>query len=148
MNGGNTLARVAAGNEQLCPICAEDGPRDVITELAATWVSAPPAAPLPGYACVISRRHVVEPFELPAEEMLAFFADAMTTARVLTSVFAPAKMNYEIHGNTIPHLHMHLYPRYSGDPFEGEPINAQRCTFERTSDDLRQLGMEIAAAAS
>jgi diadenosine tetraphosphate (Ap4A) HIT family hydrolase len=21
------------------------------------------------------------------------------------------KLNYEIHGNTIPHLHMHLYPR-------------------------------------
>jgi diadenosine tetraphosphate (Ap4A) HIT family hydrolase len=33
------------------------------------------------------------------------------------------KLNYEIHGNTIPHLHMHFYPRYPGDPFEGGPIN-------------------------
>jgi hypothetical protein len=36
MNGGNTLARVASGNEPSCPICAEDRPRDVIAELAAT----------------------------------------------------------------------------------------------------------------
>ena len=28
------------------------------------------------------------------------------------------KMNYEVHGNTIPHLHMHFFPRYAGDPFE------------------------------
>ena len=32
-------------------------------------------------------------------------------------------MNYEIHGNTIPHLHMHLFPRYVGDAFENQPIN-------------------------
>ncbi|MGB6535125.1 MAG: hypothetical protein WBF58_04100 [Xanthobacteraceae bacterium] len=32
-------------------------------------------------------------------------------------------MNYEIHGNTIPHLHLHIFPRYRGDPFEGRPID-------------------------
>jgi diadenosine tetraphosphate (Ap4A) HIT family hydrolase len=148
MNGGNTLARMAPNNESTCPICRDNGPSDVIAELPATWVSAPRIAPLPGYACVIFKRHVVEPFELPQEEMLAFFADAMTAARVLVSVFAPAKMNYEIHGNTIPHLHVHLYPRYAGDPFEGEPIDPRRCTFERSAEDLLQLGTEIAAAAS
>jgi len=35
------------------------------------------------------------------------------------------KLNYEAHGNTIPHLHMHFYPRYPGDPFEGGPISAK-----------------------
>jgi diadenosine tetraphosphate (Ap4A) HIT family hydrolase len=53
-------------------------------------------------------------------------------------------MNYEIHGNTIPHLHMHLYPRYSGDPFEGEPIDPRRVAFERSADELHRLGAEIA----
>ncbi|HEX2081415.1 MAG TPA: hypothetical protein VHG08_27175 [Longimicrobium sp.] len=32
-------------------------------------------------------------------------------------------MNDEVHGNTTPHLHMHFFPRYPGDPFEGTPIN-------------------------
>jgi diadenosine tetraphosphate (Ap4A) HIT family hydrolase len=60
----------------------------VIAELHVTWVSAPRVAPLPGYACVIFKRHLVEPFELPPDEMLAFFADAMTAARALTSFYA------------------------------------------------------------
>jgi diadenosine tetraphosphate (Ap4A) HIT family hydrolase len=35
------------------------------------------------------------------------------------------KLNWEIHGNTIPHLHAHLFPRYVGDRFEGRPIDAR-----------------------
>jgi diadenosine tetraphosphate (Ap4A) HIT family hydrolase len=33
------------------------------------------------------------------------------------------KINYETHGNTIPHLHMHLWPRQIGDKFEDGPID-------------------------
>jgi diadenosine tetraphosphate (Ap4A) HIT family hydrolase len=80
MNSGNTLARMALDDESACPICRDDRPSDVIAELPVTWVSAPRVAPLPGYACVIFKRHLVEPFELPPDEMLTFFADAMTAA--------------------------------------------------------------------
>ena len=41
-------------------------------------------------------------------------------------------MNYEIHGNSIPHLHLHLYPRFPGDPFEGRPIAMDAPAFTRT----------------
>ena len=37
-------------------------------------------------------------------------------------------MNDEIHGNTVPHLHMHVFPRYPGDPFEGAPIDPRIVT--------------------
>ena len=33
------------------------------------------------------------------------------------------KLNHEIHGNTVPHLHVHIFPRYVGDAFEGRPID-------------------------
>jgi diadenosine tetraphosphate (Ap4A) HIT family hydrolase len=45
----------------------------------------------------------------------AFWEDAMQAAQVLAGMLQPVKMNYEIHGNTIPHLHMHLYPRMPSD---------------------------------
>jgi len=45
----------------------------------------------------------------------AFWEEAMHAAEVLAGLFKPVKMNYEIHGNTIPHLHMHLYPRMAAD---------------------------------
>jgi hypothetical protein len=53
-------------------------------------------------------------------------------------------MNYEIHGNSIPHLYMQFFPRYRGDRFEGQPINPRIVVqpvygpgeFERTRDAL------------
>lgn len=125
-----------------CPICARGAPLDVIAELEATWATAGPEAPLPGYVCVVAKRHVVEPFELPAPEMDAFWRETMLVARALSGVVRPAKMNYEIHGNTIPHLHMHLYPRFPGDPGIGA------ASFTRSRDELARLRAAILAAAS
>ena len=36
----------------------------VVAELSFSWVTAPREAPLPGYACVVAKRHVEEPFHL------------------------------------------------------------------------------------
>jgi len=44
---------------------------------------------------------------------------------VLQETTGAVKLNYEIHGNEIPHLHVHLFPRYRGDPFEGGPIDSK-----------------------
>jgi hypothetical protein len=38
---------------------------------------------------------------------------------------AHVKLNYEIHGNSLPHFHMHFFPRYRGDQFEWQPINSK-----------------------
>ena len=45
------------------------------------------------------------------------------TVQLEASWVQPMKMNYEVHGNTAPHLHVHFFPRYRGDQFEGGPIN-------------------------
>jgi diadenosine tetraphosphate (Ap4A) HIT family hydrolase len=131
-----------------CPICSRGGPLDVIADLDATWVTAGTDAPLPGYACVVSKNHVVEPFQLPPAERTAFWDEAMSVARVLCDLFAPTKMNYEIHGNTIPHLHMHLLPRFRGDPYVGRPIDLRCKAFARQPEDLVRLGESLAAALS
>lgn len=52
--------------------------------------------------------------------------DAHRVSSALSSVTGSVKLNYEIHGNTLPHLHMHFYPRYVGDPFEGRAIEPRR----------------------
>ena len=43
-------------------------------------------------------------------------------ARALISVYEPLKMNYETLGNSLPHLHTHLVPRYTEDPRPGQPF--------------------------
>lgn len=138
--GGIGLAAVAAD----CIVCRQGGPRDVIGELPTVWVTAPARAPLPAYACVVAKRHVVEPFELDEPEMTAFWAESMSVAAAVNELVRPVKMNYEIHGNTIPHLHLHLYPRFAGDPFDGRPIDGRSSAFERSIEDIERLRAAVA----
>src|SRR5438045_4967019 len=121
-----------------CPICRRGKPNDVLAELSASWATGGRVAPLPGYLCVVAKTHVVEPFELPPPERAAFWEDCLAAAAVLQRLYRPAKLNYEIHGNTIPHLHLHLYPRFAGDPYEGGPINGG-IRFRRSEAELARM---------
>ena len=121
-----------------CVICAQAAPLDVAVELAATWVSIPPSTPLPGYVVLVSKRHVREPFELPEADRRAFWDDVDRVAAAVNAGLRPAKLNYEIHGNTIPHLHLHLFPRWEGDRFTGRPIDARE-SFPRADADRKAL---------
>jgi diadenosine tetraphosphate (Ap4A) HIT family hydrolase len=54
--------------------------------------------------------------------------NAGSGARSWVRLSRAVKLNYEIHGNSLPHLHMHFFPRYRGDCFEGQPINPRLVT--------------------
>jgi diadenosine tetraphosphate (Ap4A) HIT family hydrolase len=106
-----------------CPICSRGEPLDVVAKLEASWVTMQEAAPVPGYACLVSQTHAVELHDLPDADASRFMRDARRVSRALAEVTGAVKLNYEIHGNSLPHLHMHFFPRYRGDQFEGQPIN-------------------------
>ena len=74
----------------------------------------------------MAKLHVIELYDFSDAELLAFMKEAQVTARVLKQVTDAVKINYEIHGNTVPHLHMHLFPRYVDNPFPGGPIDYRR----------------------
>jgi diadenosine tetraphosphate (Ap4A) HIT family hydrolase len=48
-------------------------------------------------------------------------------------------MNYEIHGNTLPHLHMHLLPRLPDDGFVGRPIDLKEFHHTYTEQEITIL---------
>ncbi len=70
MSSSRAMAGLADGTG--CPICLEGWPLDVIAEFSATWITAGRDAQLPGYACVVSKRHVVEPYELAGPSAASF----------------------------------------------------------------------------
>lgn len=129
-----------------CVICASGGPQNVIAGLSSCWVTAPPEAPLRYYVCVVARDHVIEPYEMAPDDQAVFWREAMAVARLVASVAQPVKMNYEIHGNTLPHLHLHLYPRSTDDPFVGEPIDPRGSSIRRTGEELDALREAVEAA--
>ena len=109
-----------------CPICEAGAPRDVLAELETSRVTMGEDAPLRGYCCLVLRRHAVELHELEAAEAAAFMRDLQRLTRAVQEVTGAVKLNLELHGNTLPHLHVHVFPRYVGDLFEGGPIEPRR----------------------
>jgi diadenosine tetraphosphate (Ap4A) HIT family hydrolase len=76
-----------------------------------------------GYAIVIWRgRHVAEPTELSREEASRYWGEVLDAAAALEKQYRPVKMNIEMLGNTTPHLHAHLRPRYLDDPAPFGPL--------------------------
>jgi len=76
-----------------------------------------------GYCVLLCHQHVREPYELNKRDRSLFFEDMMRTGRALEQVFNPLKMNFNILGNAVPHLHAHILPRYYGDPAPHHPID-------------------------
>lgn len=79
--------------------------------------------------CVVAYRgHVNELFELPDDELGAFMRDVARAARAIQAACGPQKINYGAYSDKLPHLHMHLVPKYEGGekwgaPFEMMPAN-------------------------
>jgi diadenosine tetraphosphate (Ap4A) HIT family hydrolase/GNAT superfamily N-acetyltransferase len=135
-----------------CPVCRDEpGPADVvlICELEHAWVEASIHAQgrLWGKCHVLCKKHYVELYEMPEPDLLNFMADVQKAARALKTVSGAVKINYEIHGNTMPHLHVHLFPRYLDDPHPGAPIEyrvsepspyADEQDFERFVEAMRR----------
>jgi diadenosine tetraphosphate (Ap4A) HIT family hydrolase len=76
-----------------------------------------------GYSLVVWRgRHVSEPTELSEDEASAYWLELLSVGRALEAHLEPVKLNYELLGNSLPHLHTHVIPRYSDDPRPGWPF--------------------------
>jgi len=92
-----------------------------------------------GYTVVIWRgRHINEPTELDDAEAAGYWGEVLTVARALISLYEPLKMNYETLGNSLPHLHTHLIPRFTDDPRPGQPfpLSAQQPDARIPEDEL------------
>ena len=103
-----------------------------------------------GYTLAIwNGRHVVEPTELTDSEASGYWLETLRVAKAIIAFYRPMKLNYETLGNTSPHLHTHLLPRFEVDPRPGQPfpLLAQSGTesqipeaeFLADLDHLRQL---------
>ena len=79
--------------------------------------------------CIVTYRdHVNELFELTDEELVLFMKDVVHVARAVKQATGANKINYGIYSDKLPHLHMHLVPKYEGgvnwgSTFEMMPAN-------------------------
>ena len=99
-----------------------------------------------GHAIVVFRgRHVADFTGLTAEEAAAYWSDVHAAARMVERVFAPCHMNYQLLGNLVPHLHVHVLPRYLDDPAPGKPLPWEPKTLDEPEFESQLRLLTIAA---
>jgi diadenosine tetraphosphate (Ap4A) HIT family hydrolase len=135
-----------------CPICRSVAVDEATAELEVSRLMMSDDGPMRGYAWLAFRRHAIELHDLNEQEGAALMKDLQLASAAIAAASDAVKLNYEIHGNTVPHLHVHIFPRYPGDPFEGRPIDPRTVAepvygpgeftrmHERVVEELARLG--------
>ena len=88
-----------------------------------------------GYTFVTLKWHEEDFNALSDKHRRSFFEDMSAVARALKAALSPDRINYELLGNAMPHLHWHVIPRYMSDPMWGRPIWAGNRGRKRLSQD-------------
>ena len=95
-----------------------------------------------GYCVLVSRTHATELSALDDAERRAYLDEMCVLARAIEAAFRPHKLNYELLGNQVPHLHWHLFPRSHNDPEVLRPVwlALDRAECDATERDRLQSG--------
>lgn len=104
-------------NDKECIFC---DPKDVIFENdnAVAVMDGYPVSD--GHMLIISKRHVKDFFELTENEIASMFWLSLQAKEYIEKKYHPSGYNVGFNigksgGQTIPHCHMHIIPRYDGD---------------------------------
>ena len=103
----------------------------------------------PGWCILLLKRHATELWQLAPVERATLMDEVARVAQALAVTFDAVKMNYELLGNQVAHIHWHLVPRRADDPsprmpawpVEHEPRRLSAAeTAERVARIRAQLG--------
>ena len=115
-------------SDPTCPFCAKLARPDLLPDDELVWtfphsfVLLGPWQFYHGYCVVVSRTHARELGDLPDAERRSYLDEMCLVARAISQAFSPHKLNYELLGNQVPHLHWHLFPRSADDPARLAPV--------------------------
>ena len=115
-------------SEDGCPFCRKLADPGALAAEELVWTFPRSVALLgfwqyyKGYCVLVSRRHATELSQLAEDERRTFLDEMCLLARAIEAAFRPHKLNYELLGNQVPHLHWHLFPRSVADPDRLRPV--------------------------
>jgi ATP adenylyltransferase len=108
-----------------CPFCNFDEEREIIIESLNAYSIYDRFPVSNGHALIIPKRHIADYFELTLEEQSECWSMVNDIKQILMEKFSSDGFNIGINvneaaGQTIPHVHIHLIPRYKGDVINPE----------------------------
>jgi len=114
----------SAVSDPSCKACQGSWPRQdhFIADLGLSKVYLHDDQFFSGWTVVVFQRHATELFHLAPTERFQLIEEVTLVAKALAEVFQAKKINYELLGNQLPHIHWHLIPRQADDPAPLEPV--------------------------
>ena len=108
----------------ICTACLGSWPRQdhFIADLGLSKAYLHEDQFFPGWTVVVFQRHATELFHLAPPERIQLIEEVTLVANVLSEVYQAKKINYELLGNQLPHMHWHLIPRLADDPAPRKPV--------------------------
>lgn len=102
-----------------CPFCVLD-PARILAEDELTVVYKDGFPVSPGHTVIIPRRHFPTLFDATEAEQIALLKALNLAKVILDERHQPDGYNIGINqgqagGQSVPHLHIHIIPRYTGD---------------------------------
>lgn len=76
----------------------------------------------PGWTVLVLKRHATELFDLSRADRSSLIEEVSAVAGLLAGEWRAVKINYELLGNQLPHIHWHVIPRLPQDPAPLEPV--------------------------
>lgn len=76
-----------------------------------------------GRIVVTFNKHKTEYFQLTKEENAGFFAELALAAEAVWNLYHPDKINYATFGDGVPHVHVHVVPKYKDGLNWGAPFD-------------------------
>lgn len=103
-----------------CPFCSPESSRVFHTEHPGIWCLWDRFPVSPGHALVLTRRHIEGWFDATREEQIGLLEGIEVARREILRYHTPAGFNIGVNvgasaGQTVPHLHVHVIPRFAGD---------------------------------
>lgn len=103
-----------------CPFCNPNSQTELILESATAFAIFDRFPVSNGHTLIIPKKHSSNYFELSFKEQSACWFMLNKAREILQNKFNPDGFNVGINinesgGQTVPHVHIHLIPRYKGD---------------------------------
>lgn len=108
-----------------CPLCIEDG-GICLVRTKQYRIVAPREPEFLGLIRVIWNEHVVEMTDLEILPRNDFMRAVYFVEESVRQMMNPDKINLASLGNAVPHLHLHIIPRWLDDSYFPLPIWGQR----------------------
>lgn len=132
----------------ICKACAGEWPQKDhwVADFGLTRAYLHDDQFFPGWTLLVLQRHATELFDLTKDERSRLIEEISEVALALAMAFEPVKINYELLGNQLPHIHWHIIPRLTSDPAPREAVWTVRHEPTRLApEELRERVSRIRA---